>query len=94
MSTNYTTNNKELVTTEQGGFATYDLGLAAALITKGFELGGMDRSNPRRVLFSFGPEDDQLKSVVNAYLTDRLNLQARSYFDNLRAVKNRLHDAV
>jgi hypothetical protein len=87
MSNNYTKNKSS-----SPCFETYDLGLTAALITHGYELSSMDKSNPKRVLFTFR-QDNKLHEIVGAYDADRLQLKARSYFNNLRAVKNRLHDA-
>lgn len=88
MSQNYTP-----IEHESGPFKTFDLGLAVSLITLGFELSGMERANAKRFLFVFNQSNEKLREAVNAYVADQLELRARSYFDNLRAVKNRLHDA-
>ncbi|MCE9643077.1 MAG: DUF5659 domain-containing protein [Candidatus Andersenbacteria bacterium] len=87
MQSNYITNETN------SRFSTYDLGLAAALITHGFELAEMDRANPKRVLFTFQRSHSELEKTINEYLTDQLRLPARRFFDDVRALKNRLHDA-
>lgn len=71
-------------------FATYDLGCSAALLTTGFELNGLDKTNPRKVQFVFNRAADIEKSV-NDYWADKLNVAARSYFDNIKMLKNRIY---
>lgn len=73
-------------------FTTYDLGVSAALLTAGYKLHRLDKIHSRdgRVLFVFkhkkGIDDD-----ANRFFTDQLRVKARSYFDNLKALKNQLH---
>ena len=75
-------------------FETYDLGLTAALVTRGFPLKDMDKTDPRKVIFTFERKGKMLDNSINRYMTDKLQVSARSYFDNLRALKNRIHDIV
>lgn len=71
-------------------FKTYDLGLAAALVTKGYKLLKLNRDNPRKVEFIF--EDDALLSeVVNEYWDDKLLISPRKLFDNMKMLKNRIY---
>jgi len=71
-------------------FTTYDLGTAAALLCADFVLLSLDRSNPRRVLFVFKYKK-RIEETANAYFSDRLKLNARSFFDQLKALKSRLY---
>lgn len=71
-------------------FTTYDLGVAAALTCRGFELLELDRANPKKALFTFRRETD-IDATANAYFADRLKLNARLFFDQLKALKNRLY---
>lgn len=71
-------------------FATYDLGLASALITADFDLLTLDKSNLRKVRFIFGRKAG-IEKAVNDYWADELKVKGRSYFDNLKMLKNRLY---
>jgi hypothetical protein len=71
-------------------FTTYDLGVAAALSCADFELFALDRTNPRKVLFVFRRER-KIDEVANDYFANRLELNARAFFDQLKALKNRLY---
>jgi len=71
-------------------WTTYDLGVSTALLCAGFELLSLNRNNSRKVLFIFRREEN-IDKTANAYFADQLKLNARSYFDQLRALKNRLY---
>lgn len=69
---------------------TFDLGAAAALVSAGFQLALLDKTNPRKVQFAFLREAG-IEKVVDDYWADRLEVKARSFFDNLKMLKNRLY---
>ena len=71
-------------------WTTYDLGVSTALLCAGFELLSLNRTNPRKVLFIFRRAEN-IDETANAYFADRLKLNARSFFDQLKALKNRLY---
>ena len=72
-------------------FTTYDLGVSTALLCAGFELLSVDRnSSLRKALFIFKRESD-IEDVANKYFSDKLKVKARSYFDHLKALKNKLY---
>ncbi len=71
-------------------WTTYDLGVSTALLCAGFELLSLNRSNQRKVLFIFRRAEN-IDETANAYFADQLKLNVRSYFDQLRALKNRLY---
>lgn len=71
-------------------WTSYDLGVAAALLCLGYELLTLDRTNSRKVLFIFR-RDEKIDDVANAYFADRLELNARAFFDQLKALKSRLY---
>jgi len=71
-------------------WTTYDLGVSTALLCVGFELLALNRDNPRKVLFIFRRKE-KIDETANAYFADQLKLNARSYFDQLKALKNRLY---
>ena len=71
-------------------FYTFDLGCSAALISAGFELVSLDKSNPRKVQFIFRREIG-IEKVVDDYWADRLEVKARAFFDNVKMLKNRIY---
>ena len=71
-------------------FTTYDLGVSTALLCAGFQLLSMDKKNVRKALFVF-KKDDGIEDVADRYFSDRLEVKARSFFDHLKALKNKLY---
>lgn len=71
-------------------WTTYDLGVSAALLCADFELLAVEKSNPRKALFVFRRESG-IEEVTDKYFSDRLEVKARSYFDHLKALKNKLY---
>jgi hypothetical protein len=74
-------------------FITYDIGLAATLVTLGYNLVDVDKTNPRKSQFMFR-RDEQIDKMVNKYWDNSLNLPARSLVDNLKMLKNRLYSVI
>lgn len=70
--------------------AVNDLGCAAALITAGFALLTLDRANPRKVSFIFRRETG-IEKVADDFWSDRLEQKSRSFWDNIKNLKNRLY---
>ena len=75
---------------DKNGYFTFDLGCSAALISAGFELVSLDKTNPHKVQFIFSREDG-IEKVVDDYWADRLEVKARTYFDNTKMLKNRIY---
>jgi len=71
-------------------FATYDLGCSAALLTAGFELITLDRTNQRKTRFVFC-RTKNIEKVADDFWADRLEQKSRSYWDNIKNLKNRLY---
>lgn len=71
-------------------WTTYDLGVSTALLCAGFELLSLNKTNPRKCLFIFRRAKN-IDETANAYFADQLKLNARSFFDQLKALKNRLY---
>lgn len=73
-------------------WTTYDLGVSSALLTYGYKLLSIKKTNPKKALFVFRKDKD-IDDTANAYFADKLELNARYYFDNLKALKNRLYSS-
>lgn len=71
-------------------FTTYDIGVSTALLCANFELLSVEKSNPRKALFVFRKKAG-IEETANKYFADRLEVKARSFFDNLKALKNKLY---
>lgn len=71
-------------------WTTYDLGVSAALMCSGYELLSLDKANPRKALFIFR-RADQIDEIADLYFSDRLEVKARSFFDAVKALKNKLY---
>ena len=71
-------------------FTTYDLGVSTALLCAGFRLLSVDKENIKKSLFVF-KKDDGIEDVADRYFSDRLDVRARSFFDHLKALKNKLY---
>ena len=74
-------------------FITYDIGLAATLVTLGYTLIDVDRTNPRKSQFIFR-RDEHIDKMVNKYWDNTLTVPARSIVDNLKMLKNRLYSII
>ena len=83
--------NDKLEASDQ--FITYDIGLASALVTLGYELCNVDRTNPKKSQFIFR-RDDLIDKMINKYWDNKLTLPARSLIDNQKMLKNRLYSVI
>ncbi len=70
---------------------TTDLGQATALYTAGFEIKEIDKTNPKRSEFVFLNEDG-IEKTINDWWNDKLIVKARSYYDNMKMLKNRIYN--
>lgn len=67
-----------------------DLGVAAALVTCGFEVEYTQRDANGRTYFIF-QETAALDEAVNGYYADTLQVKARKFFDNTKMLKGRIY---
>ena len=71
-------------------FFSFDLGLSSALVTLGYTLVAIDKTNRNKAQFIFrrypGIDPD-----ISSYWNGELQLGARSLFDNQKMLKNRLY---
>ncbi|MCK9437900.1 MAG: DUF5659 domain-containing protein [Synergistaceae bacterium] len=74
----------------QNEFSTFDLGLATVLVTLGYELTRLDRSNPRKVEFIF-EQDKTIEKIVADYFNDKIKLPAQKLFNTQKSLKTRIY---
>ncbi|MBI2996388.1 MAG: hypothetical protein HYY52_06770 [Candidatus Melainabacteria bacterium] len=70
-------------------FITTDLPIVSTLIYFGFQPQEINKSNPKKVQFSFC-ESENLAKVINAYFSDTLEVNPRTFFDQLKLLKTRI----
>lgn len=80
---------------KQGGltlknFTSSDLALSATLVSCDFILDSLDKSDPRKVLFTF-KNTQTLQETVEKYWRKELRIEPRQYFDDLKALKARIY---
>lgn len=71
-------------------FYSYDMGLSAALITAGFSLVSMDRTDRKKTQFVFKREEE-MDREIEAYWSKELLVPALTYFDTLKMLKSRIY---
>lgn len=84
-----TTNELEYIDPSQS-YSSFDIGLVAALISRGYELLAVDKTDRRKARFLI-QRGNKIDAHINNYWDSKLDVDARSYFDNLKMLKNRLY---
>jgi len=74
-------------------FSTFDLGLATVLVTLGYELLELEKSNPKKVRFIFKREEN-IEQIMNDFWNDKIKLPAQTLFNNQKMLKNRIYSNV
>lgn len=74
-------------------FQTLDMGLVAALIHIGYPLKKIVPIDRKKVTFFFDDGED-LQDAIAAYHNGSLEVEPRKYFDDLKALKTRIHDTI
>jgi len=72
-------------------FQTSDLGLAAALNCKGFKLTDLIWEESPKASFVF-EQSEALNNTIKEYWADRLLIEPKAYFNQLKTIKNRLYE--
>lgn len=71
-------------------YQTSDLGLAAALLTFGSVLLGINKENPRRAIFEFSVSVE-LEDIVALYWNGELKVSALRLNENTKLLKSRIY---
>jgi len=72
-------------------FETTDLGLACVLVSLGFPVDCLDRSDPSRTKFLF-QRDKNLDKAAQAFWAKTLKIEPQRILANLKMLKNRLYN--
>lgn len=71
-------------------FTTSDLSICTALISFDFDLVSLDKSDSKKVVFSF-ENSKKLQETINKYWKKELRVEPRQFFENLKSIKSRLY---
>ncbi len=88
--TNQLQSNENYLTNPQDYFCSFDLGCCAALLSIGYELETLNKDNPRKVAFIL-KRANGIDIAINNYWSSDLKVDARTYFDNIKMLKNRIY---
>lgn len=74
-------------------FKSHDLGLVACLLSKGFDLEKLERSESGRALFIL-KNSQELEVTVNQFWASSCHVDAHTYFRSLKRLKNQIYSVV
>lgn len=74
----------------QNYFFTFDLNLAAVLLTLKYELLKLEKNNSKRIGFIFKREIG-IENIIDDYFSNRLTLPALSLLNHQKNLKSRLY---
>lgn len=72
-------------------FSTHELSLSAALVSWGFPLNCIDKTNPSRVVFIF-MRTPELDNYIQSFWDNSGKISPKTYFNALREVKSRIYE--
>lgn len=67
-------------------FQTYDLALAAALLTAGHQLAEVDKTNPNHCIFLF-ESSSELQQTQRDYWDRKLTGDLKTFYENLKLLR-------
>lgn len=73
----------------QNYFYSHDIGLVAYLLCQNFELVGLDKAVKNKVLFIL-KRDDGLNAEVRKYWDFKSSVDAQSYLNQIKRLKNQI----
>lgn len=73
-------------------FSSYDMGMTAALISIGYKLLNIEKGRGKKALFVFEVTDELILDAQR-YWAGELAVDAQTYFNAIKGLKNRLYSA-
>ncbi|MCK5122554.1 MAG: hypothetical protein KAQ87_00150 [Candidatus Pacebacteria bacterium] len=70
-------------------FSSHDIGLVAFLLSKKFELIDLDKTLKSKVLFIL-KRDDDIDNAIKNYWNFKSSVDAQTYFNQLKRLKNQI----
>lgn len=72
-------------------FSTDNFQLASYLLSESCRLTSLDKTNPKRVVFVFG-EDEQTKSLIQTFLSYEARVEPHRFFSAQRDLKQLIYE--
>lgn len=82
---------QELNSNSHSTYQLSDIGCSAALVTLRFALVTIKKETSEKCLFVF-KKTKNIEEAVNSYWMDELNVCARTYYNNIKMLKVRIHN--
>lgn len=79
--------DKNFIDDQMGYIESSDLGCSAALMSVGFELMKLEKESAHKAIFVFRDQEG-IEENINNYFSDKLPVNARTFFDNIKNLKN------
>ena len=76
-------------------FTTSDFGLAVTLLTFGFGIVSLNKTNPKRIMFHFSldnPQELDIQRVVDAFWAKQLVVEPSTFNSNIRLLKSMIYN--
>lgn len=80
---------KTLKDNSNQSFSSHDIGLVAFLLSKKFELIGLDKTFKNKVLFNL-KNSEGIEKAINSYWNFKSTVDAQTYFNQLKRLKNQI----
>lgn len=77
-------------TTCEKYFTTYDIFLSSVLVSLGFKIEALDRTNKKRIEFCF-QRGKGLDKAIKSYWANELRIEPQFFSANLKNLKNRIY---
>ena len=71
-------------------FSTPDFYIASFCVAKGLKLAGVERENPRRILFVFDDTEDR-EGLIEDFLFGRTTVEPKAFVTAIKELKQLLH---
>ena len=72
-------------------YQTTDIGSATALVSVGYSLAYLDKTNPNRALFIFN-NSSKLQTSLIEYWAGSMSVDAKTYFETHKWLKSRIYN--
>lgn len=78
------------ISNTQEVYTTSDFCLASTLLTLHFDLVDLNRSNPRRIVFSFSGKAN-MQDTLAKYWNNSIDVSPQDFFDSQKRLKTRMY---
>ena len=76
---------------EKDFYKTSDIALCSALCCYGYQIEGIERNNPSKVIFAI-QRDSRLDDLIKQYFTHQLRVEPLGFFNFLKEIKTKIYN--